>query len=98
MGDPCICRLSLALEKAANTLEELSLAGNRLTALPAAIESLHRLRRLNLQGNQLTVAAVQDLRLPASLESIDIRGNIKLQGFKGFCAPRGLTVVQDQEG
>ena len=98
MGDPCICRLSLALEKAANTLEEFSLAGNRLTALPASIESLHRLRRLNLQGNRLTVAAVQDLRLPASLEVIDIRGNIKLQGFKGFCAPCGLTIVQDQEG
>ena len=98
MGDPCICRLSLALEKAADTLEELSLAGNRLTVVPASIASLHRLRRLDLQGNQLTVAAVQDLRLPASLEHIDIRGNSKLQGFKGFCAPRGLTVVQDQEG
>ena len=52
LGEPCICRLHRILEKLVN-LEELSLAGNELTSLPATLWECSLLHSLDLSDNQL---------------------------------------------
>ncbi len=61
VGDPCICRLSAALDKLPN-VEELDISDNKLTALPEAIGRMPKLLRLNVRGNQLqeTCATLQE--------------------------------------
>ena len=64
VGEPCICRLAVALERHAATLAWLSLAGNGLTQLPAALTALPALRHLDLSANGLSAlpAGFADLR------------------------------------
>lgn len=73
VGDPCICRLSHALERLKN-LVSLDLSGNRLTALPASIGSLKHLETLNASRNDLKElpSTMNDLH---SLQTLDISGN-----------------------
>lgn len=52
VGDPCICRLSVVLEKL-HHLEGLNLSGNELTSLPESVGQLQRLRYLDLSNNKL---------------------------------------------
>lgn len=52
VGDPCICRLSVVLEKL-HQLEGLNLSGNKLISLPDSIGQLQRLRYLDLSNNKL---------------------------------------------
>ena len=53
VGEPCICRLAVVLERHAATLAWLSLAGNGLTQLPAALTALPALRYLDVSANGL---------------------------------------------
>ena len=53
VGDPCICRLSHALERLKG-LVSLRLSGNRLTALPASIGGLENLEHLDASNNDIT--------------------------------------------
>lgn len=64
VGEPCICRLAVALERHAATLAWLSLAGNGLMQLPAALTLLPALRYLDLSANELSAlpAGFTDLR------------------------------------
>ena len=64
VGEPCICRLAVALERHTATLAWLSLAGNGLTQLPAALTALPALRYLDLSANGLSAlpAGFTDLR------------------------------------
>ena len=64
VGEPCICRLAGALERHAATLAWLSLAGNGLTQLPAALTALPALRYLDVSANELSAlpAGFTDLR------------------------------------
>ena len=73
VGDPCICRLSHALEKLKNVVS-LNLSGNRLTALPASIGSLKHLEVLDASNNDLRELppTMSDLR---SLQTLHISGN-----------------------
>ena len=73
VGDPCICRLSHALERLKDVVS-LNLSGNRLTALPASIGSLKHLEVLNASNNDLRELppTMSDLR---SLQTLDISGN-----------------------
>mmetsp|Transcript_22152 Transcript_22152/g.30803 ORF Transcript_22152/g.30803 Transcript_22152/m.30803 type:complete len:168 (+) Transcript_22152:157-660(+) len=52
VGDPCICRLSRALERTPN-LKHLNLSGNRLSQLPDIIWNLKDLQTLDLSDNLL---------------------------------------------
>lgn len=52
VGDPCICRLSVVLEKLQH-LEGLNLSGNKLISLPESVGQLQRLRYLDLSNNRL---------------------------------------------
>ena len=52
VGDPCICRLSVVLEKL-HHLEGLNLSNNKLISLPESIGQLQRLQYLDLSNNKL---------------------------------------------
>ena len=73
VGDPCICRLSHALERLKDVVS-LNLSGNRLTALPASIGSLKNLEVLDASDNELRELphTMGDL---CSLQTLDISGN-----------------------
>ena len=73
VGDPCICRLSHALERLKN-LVSLDLSGNRLTALPASIGLLKHLEILNASNNDLRELPSTLHDLPC-LQMLDISGN-----------------------
>lgn len=73
VGDPCICRLSHALERLKN-LVSLNLSGNRLTALPTSIGSLNCLEILDASNNDLRELppTIGDLQ---TLQTLNITGN-----------------------
>lgn len=54
VGEPCICRLAVVLERHAATLAWLSLAGNGLSQLPASLTALPALRHLDVSANRLS--------------------------------------------
>ena len=62
VGKPCLCRLSVALQKL-GVLRTLELAGNQIAAVPDAVapEHLPELRRLDISNNRI---AVLPARLP----------------------------------
>ena len=66
-------------------MQKLSLFGNQLTALPAAIGQLQQLQKLFLSDNQLTTLPDEITRL-RQLEWLYIENNPKLQ----------LTPAQEQ--
>ena len=90
VGEPCICRLASALERHAATLAWLSLAGNGLTQLPAALTALPALRYLDISSNGLLAlpAGFADLRslqvCPCPRGSCCFLGS----GFSNSCQPR----------
>ena len=61
LGDPCLCRVSVALQRL-HKLAHLDLSENSLPALPDAVHPQHlpELRALNLSNNRIT-------SLPASI-------------------------------
>jgi Leucine-rich repeat (LRR) protein len=73
VGDPCICRLSHALERLTG-LVSLRLSGNRLTALPASIGGLENLEHLDASNNDITElpCTLGDLRC---LKTLNVSGN-----------------------
>lgn len=54
VGNPCLCRLSLALERVSSSLETLDLSRNHLTSFPQSLWQLDHLQHLNLSHNALS--------------------------------------------
>ena len=77
VGDPCICRLSFALERLKN-LTSLNLSCNKLTALPASIGSLRSLERLDISENDLA-------ELPPSLSELQALRVLNIGGNSAAC-------------
>ncbi|CAI5729004.1 hypothetical protein KXD40_008514 [Peronospora effusa] len=73
VGDACICRLSLALERVPR-LQHLDLSHNQLRALPDAVYTLQNLKTLNVQENQLTILST-DVEKLMDLETLDVQYN-----------------------
>eukprot|EP00164_Ancoracysta_twista_P016411 GFYU01027515.1.p1 GENE.GFYU01027515.1~~GFYU01027515.1.p1 ORF type:complete len:160 (-),score=17.41 GFYU01027515.1:99-578(-) len=66
VGEACVCRLSLVLEKIKH-LDHLDLSDNQLKFLPESVWSIPGLKSLNISGNELTelqdgVTNLKDLR------------------------------------
>lgn len=73
VGEPCICRLHVVLDKLSN-LEVLSLASNELTSLPTALWERSALQKLDLSNNQLTEIPAEILKLQ-QLQEVNVCGN-----------------------
>ncbi|KAK9814942.1 hypothetical protein WJX73_002691 [Symbiochloris irregularis] len=83
VGEPCICRLHVVLSKLVN-LEEISLAGNALTAVPAALWECAKLRKLDLSDNLLK-------ELPADMSQLQ---QLEVLDTGPDCASRLRNAVQ----
>ena len=97
VGDPCICRLSRALERLPQLLR-LDLSGNGLTQLPDSLCTLRRLQHLDLRANRLSSlpAGIWDMQ---QLELLDLRGNAELAGggdFDDKCSAASFEVWTGQ--
>ena len=94
VGDPCICRLSRALERLLQ-LVRLNLSGNGLTALPDSLCALQHLQHLDLSANRLTSLPACVWVMP-QLRLLDLRGNAKLGvgggDFKARCSAAAFEV------
>jgi len=90
VGEPCICRLSLALERTPN-VQELSLAKNKLEQLPDSVWNLKELRSLDLSGNALRTLSPLIAQL-TQLRHLNLSGNpgIKLPSK----LPEGLEDIK----
>jgi Leucine-rich repeat (LRR) protein len=73
VGEPCICRLSLALERTPN-VQELSLARNKLEQLPDSVWNLKELRSLDLSDNALRTLSPLIAQL-TQLRHLNLSGN-----------------------
>jgi hypothetical protein len=90
VGTPCICRLSLCLERLA-AVETLSLANNSLTDIPSSLWHLTSLRELDLSRNCLQilhpdVQQLHNLRvIPSRLLSLERIRSSKELGVQIDC-------------
>ena len=82
VGEPCICRLSRALERLP-ALSRLDLSGNGLVGLPDSICALQQLQHLDLSSNNIQQLPCCLWRMPA-LQSLDVRSNAALVTSRGF--------------
>ncbi|GAQ91194.1 hypothetical protein KFL_007410040 [Klebsormidium nitens] len=73
VGDPCICRISVVLEKLTK-LRSLNLANNRLVSLPPSIWDLETLEELDLSGNLLE-GVPEDIRKLSKLRRLNLDRN-----------------------
>ena len=66
LGDPCVCKLSVALNRM-KILERLDLSNNRLVTVPEAIctSQLPHLSYLNLANNSLSSVPAELFKMPS---------------------------------
>ncbi|KAG7395634.1 hypothetical protein PHYBOEH_003391 [Phytophthora boehmeriae] len=108
VGDACVCRLALALERVPR-LQQLILANNQLRALPDAVFALSFLSHLDLKQNRLQVLSTDVSKL-TELEFLDIRDNQletlpvqaleqmpKLQALKIAGNPTLIRALEDEK-
>ncbi|KAF0733839.1 hypothetical protein Ae201684P_002588 [Aphanomyces euteiches] len=74
VGDACMCRLSIVLEKLPN-LTTLDVSANRLPALPPSVFQLGRLEELVLAKNQLGDDVFKDMHNFQRLRRVDLSNN-----------------------
>ncbi|KAG9402426.1 hypothetical protein AC1031_007039 [Aphanomyces cochlioides] len=74
VGDACMCRLSIVLEKLPN-LTTLDVSENRLPALPPSVFQLGRLEELVLAKNQLGDDVFKDMHNFQRLRRVDLSNN-----------------------
>ena len=82
VGEPCICRLSRALERLP-ALVRLNLSGNGLVGLPDSICALQQLQHLDLSNNSIQQLPGCLWRMPA-LQCLDVRSNAALTASTAF--------------
>lgn len=74
--------ISVEMAASLNSLRNLNLAYNNLTAVPVALESMSELRSLSLAGNPITVLSNATLlEISDNLEELDLT-NIDLNSFE----------------
>ncbi|KAF0692239.1 Aste57867_16664 [Aphanomyces stellatus] len=74
VGEACICRFSLVLEKLPQ-LTKLDVSHNNLHALPPALFQLPRLEELSLGHNKLADGALDGIHQMQSLRRLDLSNN-----------------------
>lgn len=73
VGEPCVCKLSLALERVPDLLH-LDLSENQLTCVPESAFVLTQLVHLNISGNRITSLPRQLMKL-SNLRELNIANN-----------------------
>jgi len=73
VGEPCICRLGVVLQKLVS-VKALSLSENDLTEIPSSLWELHQLHFLDLSRN-LLVDIPGDIGKLQNLQQLDVSGN-----------------------
>ena len=96
VGEPCICRLSRALERLPS-LARLDLSSNGLTALPDSLCTLQHLQHLDVSRNQLSALPACVWAMP-QLRLLDVRGNAGLVGSADFAARCRTATFQVEAG
>ncbi|RLN44555.1 hypothetical protein BBJ29_007223 [Phytophthora kernoviae] len=95
VGDACVCRLALALERVPR-LQQLILANNQLRALPDVVFALSSLSYLNLKQNRLQALSTDVSKL-TELEILDIRDNqletLPVQALEGMHKLQELKIA-----
>ncbi|OQS01902.1 hypothetical protein THRCLA_21571 [Thraustotheca clavata] len=78
VGEACVCKLSLVLERLPQ-LEELDVSENKLQMLPPSIFQLSKLKQLNVSGNMLTSQSLEQLGQLKELQILHVENNPKIE-------------------